>query len=64
MLACEFLVSSLIKVQYEVGRVEAQRLGHSKQIAIIVVEPDLSFIGACLDNSRSSQDDKFALREA
>ena len=63
MLAHEFLVSPLSKVHYEVGRVEAQRLGHPKQIAILVDEPDLFFASACLDNACRSQDDVFGLRE-
>ena len=63
MLAHEFLVRPLSKVHYEVGRVEAQRLSHAKQIAILVDEPSLFLAGACLDNSCGSQYDVFALRE-
>ena len=63
MLAHEFLVGPLSKVHYEVGGVEAQRLGHSKQIAVLVDEPGLFFTGACLDDSRGGQDDVLALRE-
>lgn len=63
MLAHKFLICPLTKVHDKVGRVKAERFGHSEQVAILINESDLFLASASLDYSCISQYNILALRE-
>jgi len=51
VLAHELLVRPLAKVHDKVARVEAQRLGHTKQIGVLIDKSDLLLARVGLDNT-------------